>query len=211
MILVVGLGNPGGKYVNTRHNVGFGAVEEFQRENKFPEFKLSKKFQAEISERALEAERVVLAKPQTFMNKSGLAVKALFNFYKLVGHNLIVINDDIDLPLGQIKIGKGRGSAGHKGVESIIKELGSNDFVRIRIGVQPAMPQYKNDENFVLQKFSKQEEKTIQQAIKKTSQAITAIINEGAEKAMNEYNFSKARPAENLKRYKAPAIVDKIG
>lgn len=159
MVIIVGLGNPGKRYKNTRHNVGFQAVDEFARENDFPEFKLSKKFNALVS----EEENIVLVKPQTFMNESGKAVKALLkNTRKTV---LVVIHDDIDLPLGKIRISENRGSAGHKGVESIIKEIGTKDFTRFRIGVSSKTGKPKDVEKYVLQKFNKGEEEIIKQVI----------------------------------------------
>ena len=162
MIIIVGLGNPGEKYKNTRHNVGFQVVDEFTKENNFPEFKLSKKSHSLISEK----ENIVLAKPQTFMNESGKTVKALLkNTTRTV---LVVIHDDIDLPLGKIRISKNRGSAGHKGVESIIKEIGTKDFTRFRIGVSSKTGKPKNVEKYVLQKFDKEEEKIIKQVIRQT-------------------------------------------
>lgn len=159
MIIIVGLGNPGKKYKDTRHNIGFQVVDEFARENNFPEFKLSKKFSALVSEK----ENIVLVKPQTFMNKSGEAVKALLrNTTRTV---LVVIHDDIDLLLGKIRVSKNRGSAGHKGVESVIKEIGTKDFTRFRIGVSSKTEKPKNIEKYVLQKFNKEEEKAIKQVI----------------------------------------------
>ncbi len=159
MIIIVGLGNPGEKYKNTRHNVGFQVIDEFARENNFPEFKLSKKFSALVSKK----ENIVLVKPQTFMNESGKTVKALLkNTTRTV---LVVIHDDIDLPLGKIRISKNRGSAGHKGVESIIKEIGTKDFTRFRIGISSKTGKPRNAEKYVLQKFNKEEEKIIKQAI----------------------------------------------
>jgi PTH1 family peptidyl-tRNA hydrolase len=149
MIVIVGLGNPGKKYLNTRHNIGFEAIDQLAKENKFPEFKLSKKFNALVS----KEKEVILAKPQAFMNNSGQSVKLLYSFYK--PKELIVIHDDIDLSLGKIRVSKNRGSAGHKGVESIIKELGTKDFTRIRIGIQPEKDVSQNVEKFVLQKFKK--------------------------------------------------------
>jgi len=159
MIIIVGLGNPGEKYKNTRHNVGFQAINELAKENNFPEFKLSKKFNALVSEK----ENIVLVKPQTFMNESGKVVKALLkNTTRTV---LVVIHDDIDLPLGKIRISKNRGSAGHKGVESIIKEIGTKNFTRFRIGVSSKTEKPKNIERYVLQKFNREEEKIIKQVI----------------------------------------------
>lgn len=148
MFLIVGLGNPGIKYQKTWHNIGFRAVDEIPKRN-----------------------NLVMAKPQSFMNNSGKTVKVLIKHYKLNPENLIIIHDDIDLPLGKFKIQKNRGSAGHKGVQSIIKELGTKNFWRIRIGICPQKGKPKNIEKFVLKKITK-EEKTIKEIIKKTAEAI---------------------------------------
>jgi len=173
-MIIIGLGNPGDKYLNTRHNIGFRVIDQFKEKNKFPEFKLSKKFHSLISKN----KNIILAKPQTFMNKSDQAVKALVNFYK---KELVIIHDDIDLPEGKIKISKSRGSAGHKGIESIIKEVGK-DFIRIRIGIQPEKGKPKNPERFVLQKFTKKTD------MKETVEAVESLISNGLEKTMNKYN-----------------------
>jgi PTH1 family peptidyl-tRNA hydrolase len=155
MRIMIGLGNPGKKYDNTPHNVGFEAIDGLAEENNFPEFKASKKFRAQISEK----EDVILAKPQTFMNESGKCASALVNFYKT--KDLIIIHDDIDLEIGKIKVSKNRGSAGHKGVESIIKELGTKDFTRIRIGVS------RENKPDVLKKFDRQDKIIIKESINK--------------------------------------------
>jgi len=177
MIIIVGLGNPGKKYKNTRHNIGFQIVDELAKENNFPELRLSKKFNSLVSESILNNEKIILAKPQTFMNQSGKAAKALTSFYKITPPgrvvitppgrvvDLVVAHDDIDLSLGKIKIVKNRGAAGHKGVESIIKELGTKDFFRFRIGIQPEKGKPKNVEKFVLQKFDKEEKEILKQII----------------------------------------------
>ena len=170
MIIIAGLGNPGEKYKNTRHNVGFQVVNEFAKENNFPEFKLSKKSNALVSENVLNEKKIIIIKPQTFMNESGKAVKALLkNTTRTV---LVVIHDDIDLPLGKIRISKNRGSAGHKGVESIIKEIGTKDFTRFRIGVSSKTEKPKNVEKYVLQKFNKEEEKIIKEVIQEITTEI---------------------------------------
>jgi len=197
MIIIIGLGNPGRKYKNTRHNIGFRVIEKFGEKNNFPEFKLCKKFDSLISEDIFNNKKVIIIKPQTFMNKSGKAVK------KLVGDplsqsfgraGLLVVHDDIDLPLGKIRIVKNRGAAGHKGVESIIKEIGTKNFIRFRIGIKPKTgrhppaAQLKNPEKFVLQKFSKEEEKIVKEIIEKTVEAIELTLKQGLEKAMNKYN-----------------------
>ncbi len=175
MIAIIGLGNPGKKYRETKHNLGFMVVENFAKENNFPEFKLFKKTNLLISEDNFNQKKVALMKPQTFMNNSGKSVKTLKT------KNIIVIHDDIDLSLGKIKISKKRGAAGHKGVESIINELKTNDFWRIRIGIQPEKKP-KNIEKFVLQKFEK---KT---ALKKAVKAIEYFLTFGPEKTMSEFN-----------------------
>ena len=208
-VIIAGLGNPGRKYGKTRHNIGFRAVDEFQKENNFPEFSFSKKFNALISETNQPQGKIILVKPQTFMNNSGTAVGKLACHYKIETKDLFVVHDDIDLPIGKIRIVISRGAAGHKGVESIIRSLGSKDFIRFRIGIKPAEKsllenqiskiknqKYKlkvkkiNTEKFVLQKFTKEEEKTMKEMIKKTAEAIKYALEEGAEKTMNEYNMN---------------------
>lgn len=183
VMIIVGLGNPGKKYTNTRHNVGFRAIDEFARENNFPDFRLAKKYNTLISEK----DDILLLKPQTFMNESGKSVKKLVEARPR--RNLVVIHDDIDLPLEKIKIVKNRGAAGHKGVESIIREIGTKDFIRFRIGIKPK--QYYRlcvTEKFVLQKFSKEEEEVIKEVIKKAVEAIELTLKQGLEKAMSKYN-----------------------
>jgi len=187
MFLIVGLGNPGEKYEKTWHNAGFLAIDAFSGKNSFPEFKLSKKFKAELSEGFLDKDKIILAKPQAFMNNSGQSVKLLIRNWKIKPDSLMVIHDDIDLPLGKIRVVKGRGSAGHKGVESIIKELKNKDFVRIRIGIMPEAGKPKNPERFVLQKLNK-EEKLLKEVFLKSALSIETILKEGLEKTMTEYN-----------------------
>ncbi len=167
MILIVGLGNPGKKYINTRHNVGFRAIDQLG---------------------SLSLKEVILAKPKTFMNLSGKSVKNLLKNHNLKSDNLIVIHDDIDIPLSEIRIVKNRGAAGHKGVESIIKEINSKNFVRFRIGIQPKSGKPKNPENFVLQKFNKEEEKIVKEVIQKTTEAIEMTLKEGLDRVMNQFN-----------------------
>jgi len=188
MHLIIGLGNPGEKYKETRHNMGFAALEELQRKNNFPDFRFSKKFNAEISEGSLDKERIILAKPQTFMNSSGKSAKPLLNFYKASKTFLAVIHDDIDLPLGRMRIVENRSSAGHKGVESIIKELRTKNFVRFRLGICPKAGKPKNPEKFVLQKFNKEEKNIAKEVMKKTAEAVGMTTKEGIEKAMSSYN-----------------------
>jgi len=180
MIIIVGLGNPGEQYKNTRHNVGFMAIDEFAEKNNFPQFKLEKKSNSLISEK----DNILLVKPQTFMNNSGQAVATIRQNRNV--KNLIVIHDDIDLPLGKIKIVKERGSAGHKGVESIIKSIGNNELIRIRIGIAPQNEVRAKE--IVLKNFSPEEQEIINQTINKTASALNLFIEKGLEGVMNEYN-----------------------
>jgi PTH1 family peptidyl-tRNA hydrolase len=183
----VGLGNPGKKYEKTRHNVGFMTVEGLKlKVESFSDWRNIGKLQAKISEGEISSQRVILVKPQTFMNESGKSVKSLTKQYALTANNLIVIHDDLDLPLGKIRISVGIGSAGHKGVESIIRESKTKDFVRFRIGIKPTNE--IEAEKFVLQKFKKEEGEILKEVIEKMIEAIEMAIKEGLEKAMNEYN-----------------------
>ena len=209
MILIVGLGNPSKKFEKTRHNVGFRVVNEFAKKNNFPDFKISKKFNALISEGEFNNEKVILAKSQTFMNLSGKAVKKLVSSFRFQVSGLWVVHDDIDLPLGKIRIVKNRSSAGHKGVESIIRAINSKNFVRFRIGILPKTGKPKNLEKFVLQKpskakpseaedetksqrpFNKDEEKIIKEVTQKTVEEIEFSLKEGLEKAMAKFNNEK--------------------
>lgn len=186
MIIIIGLGNPGEKYKNTRHNVGFNAVDVFAEINNFPEFKLQKKANTLVSEHILGNEAVILVKPQTFMNESGKAVKEITSNTEAKLSDIVVVHDDIDLPVGKIKIVKDRGSAGHKGVESIIQNIGNDGLVRIRIGI--GAENKVEAKKIVLKNFSKDEQELVDQAIKKTSEALDVFINEGLEKTMNEFN-----------------------
>lgn len=191
MLAIIGLGNPEDKLKNTRHNTGFMVVDFFAKENGFPDFELSKKCESLVSEKLFDTahgkDKIMLAKPQTFMNKSGHAVKKILN-HKSKILNLILVHDDLDLPLGKIKIVKNRGSAGHKGVESIIKSLGSKDFIRIRLGIQPEGGKPKNTEIFIVENFTKKEREIINKAIKKTAPTLTFLIENGLEKTMSKYN-----------------------
>lgn len=188
MFIIIGLGNPGKKYQNTWHNIGFWAIDQFWQDNNFPNFSFNKKFTALISKKNLGKKKIVLAKPQTYMNLSGKTAKTLVDFYKIDLKNLIVVHDDIDLLLGRIKISTNRGSAGHKGVESLFKEIGREDFVRLRIGISPELKKTKKAQDFVLKKFGKKETKIAKDNVKKASRALKLLLTEGLEKAMNKYN-----------------------
>lgn len=186
MILIIGLGNPGKKFKNTRHNIGFSVLDYFKKTREFSNWKKSKKFQAKISQGKIGRHKIILAKPQTFMNNSGKSVKTLTTYYKLQTTNLFVVHDDLDIALGKIKISKSRGAAGHNGVQSIINEIGSKNFIRFRIGIygNPISRGYripKNSlKNFVLQEFTIQEQKTLKQIKKRACDALEKTTAEGA-------------------------------
>ena len=173
MKLIVGLGNPGEKYKKTRHNLGFLMVNYLAAGD---EWKENKKANCLYIKKQIGLEEIELIKPLTFMNNSGKAVNYIQKKHRLKPEDIIIIHDDIDLPLGEIKIQKGRGSAGHKGVQSIINQLGSKDFIRIRLGIKPVENQSSDTEKFVLEKFTIQEEKIVQEIIEKAADLVTAAL-----------------------------------
>lgn len=185
MKLIIGLGNPGKKYENTRHNVGFMVVDELARKWTKGEVKWeeNRKFKSLI---LAPNPSTLFVKPQTFMNNSGMAVVALVNFYKVGGEDLWIIHDDLDIPVGRIKIAKGKGTAGHHGVASIVEALGSTDFVRFRLGI--ARPNIDDPDKFVLMPFLPQESDEVRKMIKQTLLAIGVAVKSGVEKAMNQFN-----------------------
>ena len=166
MNILIGLGNPEKKYELTRHNAGFMLLDKIQKTLDFPDFEFNKKFNAEISKNNLEEKEILLAKPQTYMNLSGTAVKAILDFYKLSPNDIIVIHDDIDIPLGKYKIATDSSSAGHNGVQNIIDQLGTQKFRRIRIGIgqekEGALVCRLGVHDFVLEKFTPEELETIE-------------------------------------------------
>lgn len=188
MILIVGLGNPGKKYEKTRHNIGFLALDELSKKRGFKDWKENKSINCFFTRKDLANKDTELIKPSVFMNNSGSVVKSILKKHNLKPENVFIIHDDIDLPLGKMRIVQNRGSAGHKGVESIIKELKTNSFIRIRIGIQPKFGKPKNPEKFVLENFSKEEGKIIREVIKKTAKAVEILVSDGLERTMNQYN-----------------------
>jgi len=182
MILIIGLGNPGFKYRKTRHNIGFMALDSFQKENNFPKFRQNKKAKAEITKGEINGQEVFLAKPQTFMNNSGSAVKFLTKENGFNKNTLIVAHDDFDLPFAEVKISQNISSGGHKGVQSIIDALKTQNFTRARIGIRPIIEGLSSEadstnlkaENFVLKRFSKQEEKKLAEIL---TQAVRTMQN----------------------------------
>jgi PTH1 family peptidyl-tRNA hydrolase len=179
--LIVGLGNPGKQYEKTRHNVGFmilDALHTHLKSEGINNWELSKKFNAEISGCTIRGEKIILAKPLTFMNRSGETVGLIGQFYKLTHKDLIVVHDDKDIPLGEIKIQQDRGHAGHNGIKSIMEILGTKDFVRVRIGIASENKKKMEDTaSFVLKKFGVFEKKKLELMIGKAVEEITALVH----------------------------------
>lgn len=188
MKIIVGLGNPDQKYKKTRHNIGFMAIDEIADQFEFPDFKKSK-FNSVTSEHTLNEDKVILVKPSTYMNLSANAVQPLMTFYKVSKENLIIIYDDIDLPLGQIRIKK-RGSAGtHNGMRSIVDRIGT-DFLRIRLGIKGEHTEKPGFDlaNYVLSPFSDNEKETVAKTIKTLPIIINDLLSGTPEEVMNKYN-----------------------
>lgn len=186
--IIMGLGNPGEEYKKTRHNAGREAVEHFAKEQKFKEWGLDKKNNALKTEGKIKKEKVSCILPETFMNKSGNSLKKIITSKKKAG-KLIVVHDDLDLPLGKFKISFGKSAAGHKGVQSVIRAVKTKDFIRIRIGISPKKkPDHKKIMDFIVTKFKPTEEKAIKSTFKKTSKILESIITEGLQKTMSLYN-----------------------
>jgi len=175
MKIIVGLGNIGDKYAKNRHNTGFMAVDALAEKLNAQDWKEEPKFKAFTAETTIKGEKVLLVKPTTLMNLSGLAISSIINFYKEPLENLTVIYDDLDLPLGTIRI-RDKGSAGtHNGMKSVIQELGTEEFKRIRIGIEgrgTTSPEQQDTSSYVLSQFTKEEEKIIEKTVEEVCSTI---------------------------------------
>ena len=185
-LIVAGLGNPGAGYQNTRHNMGFAIVDTLCKKLGI-ELK-STKFNALYAKFRMEDKIIILLKPQTFMNNSGIAVSQFAKYYNILPQNIIVIHDDITLPLGRFKIKQGGSAGGHNGITSIIDFLDSQEFVRLKYGVGAKPLKEMNLADWVLQRFNKDELKTAENSLPDATEAIIDIINNGVNAAMNNYN-----------------------
>ena len=186
MYLVVGLGNPGEKFKDTRHSIGRNVVIAAKRTFGFPEFEPNPKLRSLAAEGRIGKEKLVLLLPETFVNKSGNAVAPALRLYRTKPKNLILIHDDVDILLGRAKLSLRKSSAGHKGVESVMRAVKTKNFWRMRIGVQKK--RRVPGEDLVLQKFRNDEMPLVKKVIKKSLSAIKTISVAGPEQAMNEYN-----------------------
>lgn len=180
MKLIVGLGNPGKEYDGTRHNFGFAVMDKLAQKYD-GNFTVNKKFHADICELFVNGEKIILVKPQTFMNKSGESVREVIGYFNISNDRIWVVFDDIDLEIGSVRIRKSGGSGGHKGVQSIIDNIGTENFVRFRLGIKSEQCDYLSTEEVVLQHFCKEEEKPMLEAIDKCVAEIEKAITEGIE------------------------------
>ncbi len=199
MKILVGLGNPEEKYSGTRHNLGFEVVDEFRRKLNLGDWGYERQFKSEtlkfsysLSPKPLT---LILVKPRTYMNLSGLAVVSLVRFYRVAPEDIIIVHDELDLPLGKIKVRLGGAAAGHHGVESVINELGSDQFIRVRLGIgnlKSHSGEHKrisfSAEKFVLEPFLQSEHSEVKHMVKKALGAIELILDKGLETAKNQFN-----------------------
>ncbi|MBM3861700.1 MAG: aminoacyl-tRNA hydrolase [Verrucomicrobia bacterium] len=191
--LVVGLGNPGPEYAGTRHNIGFAVVEQFAA-NHTGSFKRKWRFAAEVAEIAPGDGKVVVAKPQTYMNRSGVTVAAMLSWLKIAPAEMLVVVDDADLPLGQVRLRESGGSGGHNGLRSIIEALGGcEEFARLRVGIGRVGEVGADLTGHVLGRFSASEREVAARIVGEAAEALDCCVKEGLTTAMNRYN-RKAPP-----------------
>ncbi|KAF3362115.1 Peptidyl-tRNA hydrolase [Chlamydiales bacterium STE3] len=188
--IIVGLGNPGGRYEKTRHNIGFMAVDFFA-EKKGISFKKDNFCQASLAKSQLDGEEVILIKPLTYMNLSGEAIKKYNAFYKLNLSRLIVIVDDADLPFGELRLKASGSSGGHNGLKSLEYNLGTRDFNRLKVGIGRSNEIALVD--YVLQSFSEEEQKALPNILSRITEALTVIMTEPLARAMNKINVKEKK------------------
>ncbi|MBR3039143.1 MAG: aminoacyl-tRNA hydrolase [Lachnospiraceae bacterium] len=194
MFIIAGLGNPGREYVNTRHNVGWSALDVFA--SKYGIRVEEEKFKALLGKGVVEGQKVILVKPLTFMNLSGEAIRAVCDYYKVDPESeLIVLYDDISLPVGQLRIRPKGSAGGHNGIKNIIQHLGSEVFLRIKVGVGEK-PSRMDLADYVLGHFSEEDKAAEKEAYEKVSEAVVMLMQDKMEEAMNRFNRKVAPPEE---------------
>lgn len=185
MWVVVGLGNPGRRYAGTRHNVGFSVIQRLAR--RWGVKLRRRKYAAKVVEVMRNEERLVLAQPQTYMNMSGVAVRQIADGYRVPPPNIVVVSDDLDIPLGQIRVRKGGSAGTHKGLRSVVAEMGTPSIPRLRIGIGP-LAEGADAVEFVLSPFSREELPVVEEALAKAEEALDMILDGRIEAAMNTFN-----------------------
>lgn len=188
MKILVGLGNPGSKYEQTRHNAGFLALDELLMNYGFDSFKEVSKHKGWVTEGQIADERVILLKPNTYMNLSGQATAALAQYYKVEPSDIVVIHDEVDIASGTLKIKTSGSAGGHNGIKSVIQELGTDQFLRIRLGIAPLEPFKGELDAYVLGKMTTEEEQLLSENLERLPAVLETLFQHGAEKAMNEYH-----------------------
>ena len=184
--LVVGLGNPGDKYENTRHNAGFMAIDQLADRGDFPVQRL--KFHALTHQATISGQGVLVMKPTTYMNLSGDAVAEAAAFYKVSEEHILVLCDDVSLPVGKLRIRTSGSAGGHNGLKSIIQRLGTDKFPRVKIGVGGKPHPDYDMADWVLGKLQGEDKKTMDEAARRAAQAVECLLSQGMDKAMNQYN-----------------------
>ncbi|MFA5842389.1 MAG: aminoacyl-tRNA hydrolase [Candidatus Gracilibacteria bacterium] len=191
MVLIVGLGNPGKEYEKTRHNAGFLAIEALRERLKFGTFRNEAKFKAEVSRGEFNGEKVILMRPQTFMNLSGEAVQAVKSYYKINNEDVWVVLDDIDLPLGTLRI-RAEGSAGtHNGMKSLVQTLSTEKFPRFRLGIESRgviAPAEQDLTHFVLEPFRNEEFPEFERLVERFTEAVVLALKKGLPEAMQQFS-----------------------
>ncbi len=192
MRLIVGLGNPEERFAGTRHNLGFLVLDEYRRKHNLGDWDVEKKFKAEVIKVSPD---LMLIRPQTYMNNSGMAVSLVANFFKIKPEDIIIVHDELDLLLGKIKIRLGGGVAGHHGVESVMEKLGTDQFMRVRLGIgntQGFLGEHKINsfkaEKFVVEPFISSETAKVKTMLKQAIKALELLLEKGLEKAQNQFN-----------------------
>ncbi len=185
VFMIVGLGNPGATYEGTRHNVGFRIVDALAR--RWTIGFQSRRFPAQWGEGRHDSTKVILVKPQTYMNRSGDAVGPMVRYFQVPRERILVVHDDLDVPFGRIKLVRKGGAGGHRGVASLIEVLGGNDFPRLKVGI--GRPRHgESVEAYVLQSFYPDQEEAVERMIHRAVQAAAAVVEEGLDAAMNRFN-----------------------
>lgn len=185
MRLIVGLGNPGPRYEQSRHNLGYAAIESLA--GMLHAQRPARKFGSLYADARIDHEKLVLVQPLTYMNRSGWAVAEFLGYYSLLPEKLILIYDDLDLPPGCIRIRRGGGSAGHRGVQSVINSLGTTDFIRLRIGIGKP-PREMDVADYVLARIAGDEKVFLNQAVIRAAEAVQVVVRQGLDIAMNNFN-----------------------
>lgn len=193
MKLIIGLGNPGKEYALTRHNIGFQCLDylhdAWKETHHFSPWTLSKRLRAEMSEGKIRNKKIILLKPQTFMNESGTSVRLTAGFYKIQPKDFFMIYDDLDIPFGHFRLRLGGSSGGHKGMQSVLEQFQTIDIPRLRVGIRGNHTKTNHEAKvFVLKKFTPEEAKKIPGILEKVKDAVETVMTESFSKAMNLYN-----------------------